>query len=200
MAILIDGYNLLHAAGLGRARYGPGGLEKARRALLGALAASLGTEREHTTVVFDAAGAPPGAARQYEYQGVAVRFASSHADADALLEELIEADSAPRRLRVVSSDRRIQRAARRRRGHAVDSEAFLAELQRRRMKERSARARLPEEPLAKRKGNLSPSELAFWLEEFGVADEPDQTAEHGMPDAVPLKGASPKAARPRKPR
>ncbi len=32
--LLIDGYNLLHAAGLGRARYGPGDLQRARQALL----------------------------------------------------------------------------------------------------------------------------------------------------------------------
>ena len=31
---LFDGYNLLHAAGLARANYGPGDLERARTALL----------------------------------------------------------------------------------------------------------------------------------------------------------------------
>ena len=61
MPLLIDGYNLLHAAGLARRRYGPGGLEKARGSLLGFLAASLGNETSQTTVVFDAAAPPPGA-------------------------------------------------------------------------------------------------------------------------------------------
>lgn len=187
MATLIDGYNLLHAAGLGRTRYGPGGLEKARRALLGALAAALGSDAGRTTVVFDAAGAPPDVPRQYNYKGVAVRFAASHADADALLGELIGADSAPRQLTVVSSDREIQRAARRRRARAVDSEDYLRELQRRRVQQRDSPGSGADEPAEKRKGRLSDAELAFWLEEFEVADEPDDTGLAGMPEVMPLE-------------
>ncbi len=57
--LMIDGYNLLHAAGLARRRYGPGQLERCRAQLLAWLAKHLTDgERERTTVVFDAAEAP----------------------------------------------------------------------------------------------------------------------------------------------
>jgi len=48
-----------------------------------------------------------------------------------VLEELIEAEADPRHLTVVSSDHRIQRAARRRKAIFVDSDAWLGELRRR---------------------------------------------------------------------
>lgn len=195
MAILIDGYNLMHAAGLGRTRYGPGGLEKARRALLGALAAALGPDAQQAMVVFDAAGAPPDVPQQYQYQGLQVRFAASHSDADALLEELIQADSAPRRLTVVSSDRQIQRAARRRRAHAVDSEKYLAELHERRKRNQPRRAAPRDEPSAKHRGVISPAELDYWLKEFQVPEERSDADERHMPDVTPLKNGPRKPAR-----
>ena len=73
-----------------------------------------------------------------EHRGITVRFAAQYEEADELIEELIRADSAPRRLVVVSSDHRIQRAARRRRAKAVDSDVWYAELVRaRRERQRS---------------------------------------------------------------
>ena len=57
---IIDGYNLLHAAGLGRPTYGPGDLERCRNRLLSFLRTHLrAAERARTTVVFDARDAPP---------------------------------------------------------------------------------------------------------------------------------------------
>ena len=53
--LLIDGYNLLHAAGFARTSYGRGEFEKARDRLIKLLAQQLNDrERERTTVVFDA--------------------------------------------------------------------------------------------------------------------------------------------------
>ena len=49
--------------------------------------------------------------RETTHKGLVVRFAAREADADSLIEELIIADHSPRRLTVVSSDHRIQRAA-----------------------------------------------------------------------------------------
>jgi uncharacterized protein len=107
MSLLIDGYNLLNAAGiLGRGR-GPGSLERARQALLNTLVESIpADEVPRTTVVFDASESPWGVARQQKHQGITVMFASRDDDADTVIEELIEKDSAPKRLTVVSSDHR----------------------------------------------------------------------------------------------
>src|SRR5262249_42511713 len=60
-AYLIDGYNLIHGIGLLPPRVGPGGLEKARRALLGLLKGSFGDGASAVTVVVDASRAPAGA-------------------------------------------------------------------------------------------------------------------------------------------
>ena len=72
-------------------------------------------ELPETTIVFDAAEAPPGLPRVVTHEGMTVRYASDYDDADALIEELIAGDHVPRSLMVVSSDHRLQRAARRRR-------------------------------------------------------------------------------------
>lgn len=129
MGLLIDGYNLLYATGMLGKRPGPGGLEKARLALLNQLAASLDAgDLSRTTVVFDAKQAPRGAPQAMTHKGIHVRFAAAHAEADELIEELIRADSAPKRLTVVSSDHRLQTAARRRRATAIGSEEWWDKL------------------------------------------------------------------------
>lgn len=125
MPILIDGYNLMYAAGIVGPGSGKGGLERSRAALARFVGESLdAAERGRAVVVFDAAGAPPGLPSSITLHGVAIRFAKGYRDADELLEELIALDNSPRRLTVVSSDHRIQRAARRRRATAVDSDVW----------------------------------------------------------------------------
>src|ERR1700733_474484 len=87
---IIDGYNLLHAAGLARRRYGPGQLERCRARLLEFLVTHLtDPELERTTVVFDAADAPPGLPRHFVVGGMTIRFAAAGKDADDTIEELI---------------------------------------------------------------------------------------------------------------
>jgi predicted RNA-binding protein with PIN domain len=164
MSHLIDGYNLLNAVGIIPRGVGPGTLERSRLALLNFLAESLDeAEVARTTVVFDAGGdAPRGLPRLLEHRGITVRFASQYDSADALLEELIRAESAPRRLTVVSSDHRVQRAARRRRARAVDSDTWYAEIVRHRRDRRKATpgSAKPNVPLLE-------EQVAQWLQRFG---------------------------------
>src|SRR5690606_3322167 len=90
--LIIDGYNLLHAVGLGRARYGPGQLEKQRQRLLAFLAEHVSAiQRLRTTVVFDARDAPPGLARHAVHAEMEIVFARPGEEADPLIEELIAA-------------------------------------------------------------------------------------------------------------
>src|SRR4051794_6738903 len=109
---LIDGYNLLHGLGLISRRAGPKGLEKARARLLEYLGEVCGGKDVGVTVVFDAAGARPGVAAEHDYFGIRVVFAVGHDEADDLIELLIERESSPRSLTVVSDDHRLQQAAR----------------------------------------------------------------------------------------
>jgi predicted RNA-binding protein with PIN domain len=169
MSLLIDGYNLLFAIGVRQERLAaPGGLQRARRGLLGMLAASLPPEvAARTTVVFDAAAAPPGLPDREVVRGLSVRYAVGYESADALLEELIRADSAPKRLTVVSSDHRVQQAARRRKAEVADSQAWYDALQTERRK-RPQPADADVSP--PQRGTPSDDEIEYWLEQFAEAE------------------------------
>lgn len=131
MSLLIDGYNLLHASGIFASGEGPPTLERSRVALLDFLAERLEAKlQSRTTIVFDGAHAPPGLISEMKHGALSVQFSRRGASADELLEELIAAEPDPRHLLVVSSDHRIQRAARQRGASFVDSETWCAELKR----------------------------------------------------------------------
>jgi hypothetical protein len=177
MALIIDGYNLLHATGILGRGIGPGGLERSRGALLNFLAESLDeSQLDRTIVVFDAKLAPPGLPRVVRHRGMTVRFAEPGSDADQVIEELIKADSAPRRLTVVSSDHRLHRAARRRRAKAVDSDQWYAEVLRRRIDGVRGKS-----PGLKPSELPSDSEVRFWLRQFGL--EGDETTTQSPTDS-----------------
>ena len=205
MTILIDGYNLLHASGIFPRGVGPSTLERSRGALLNFLAESLEPdELAHTIVVFDAAAAPPGLPRAVEHKGLAVRFAPSSGSADELIEELILADHAPKRLTVVSSDHRLHRAALRRKATPIDSDRWFADLMRRRMAapDIAATSTKPAAPASEEEVNL-------WLRRFGLEEDgavnkgeanrvdDDSSSIHPFPpgyadDGAPFRGACPR--------
>jgi predicted RNA-binding protein with PIN domain len=129
--VLIDGYNLLHAAGLAKPRYAPGDLQRRRARLLQKLAELVDpTVLARTTVVFDARRDPPTEAPVGSERGFAVLFAPKQKEADDLIEELLAKHSSPKQVLVVSSDHRLHKAARRRGATAIDSEVFLDQLER----------------------------------------------------------------------
>jgi predicted RNA-binding protein with PIN domain len=130
MTLIIDGYNLLHASGVFGSARGPKGFEQSRVALLDMLVDLIDAKAADTIVVFDAARAPDGLPARLTHGGIRVWFAREYPDADSLIEELVEADTAPGHLVVVSSDRRLQVAARRRRAKAIACEEWLAEARR----------------------------------------------------------------------
>jgi predicted RNA-binding protein with PIN domain len=164
MSLVIDGYNLMYVAGILGRGTGPGSLQRSRLALLNFLAESIEPrELPRTTVVFDAREAPRGLPRSVQHRGITVRFAAQYAEADDLIEELIAADSAPRRLVVVSSDHRLQRAARRRKAKAVDSDVWYAEL----VWARRERAELSADVPARPAVPLLEEDVNYWLRQFG---------------------------------
>jgi predicted RNA-binding protein with PIN domain len=112
MRVLIDGYNLMHAMGLLRGPVGPNGLAKARAALIGRMA-SVHVETDRATLVLDARGALAGAEADESQGPIHIHYALTE-EADDYIEREIAHDSAPARLVVVSSDRRLRDAARRR--------------------------------------------------------------------------------------
>lgn len=186
MPYLIDGYNLLYAMGVLHGRVGPGGLEKARRALLGLLHGTYGPQSSVITVVFDAAQAPRGAEEEEDYHGIRVRFAVHQEAADDLIELLIRHDASPRQLTVVSDDHRLQQAARHRHCVVVGCLEFLDELDRWRRRRRD-----PSETAPEKQDRVSQEELGRWLREFGDLDnDPDMKELFHPYDFGPESGAA----------
>ena len=182
MHYLIDGYNLMHAAGLMKPRFGPGGLEKARRALVGVLAGSLGDDASHTTVVFDARSGPSGERSETEIpatHSIRVEFASGEDGADARIEQLIHLQSVPKRLTVVSSDARLRTAAKRRGAKPIDSDKFWEQLVERRRPTRTRTVTTQTE----KPGSRAPREREFWLREFDDLISKDDLRELAGPFA-----------------
>lgn len=170
MALLIDGYNLLHVTDIFGAA-GPGtDLHRTRIALLNFLAAAISKrERKQTTIVFDASGAPPGLPRMLTHQGMTVHFAPRHSDADEMIEDLLEQYSTPKSLVVVSSDHRVQRAARSRGATYIDSATWYAE------RRAALQGSQIEKSTAKPDARVSAEELQYWLGEFGEVPFGDES-------------------------
>lgn len=115
---------------------------------------------EKGEMIFDGTG-PPEKTVFDNISNLEVFFAGLRTDADTVIEDKIRVNTAPKRLTIVSSDRRLRKAAHARRCTAMKSEAFWSDVQKELNRKRPAR-----EPMAKRQG-LSESETDQWLDVFG---------------------------------
>jgi uncharacterized protein len=166
--ILIDGYNLLFASSVFASNAGPPTLERTRLAFLQFLEASLTQSQRNTTlVVFDAAQAPLGLPHEMTVGSMQIRFSRKPQHADDLLEDLIAAHKQPRMLTVVSSDHRIQRAARQKGATYYDSEIWLSELQ----SNLQGQNALAEQDKPSDTNWESSPELHDWLNRFAMNNE-----------------------------
>lgn len=166
MPFLIDGYNVYHAACKfcqDWSHITPGNLCRL-------IAEDMGGLGDIATVVFDGAqprGWSPDAVVENRLK---ILYSGPKSDADTLLITLIQKNTAPRRLIVVSSDNSIRRAARRRKSLSLTAMDYLAGL----IKRQEKPPPRPREPKEKHKG-LAEGELAEWLELFGIdpSEPPD---------------------------
>ncbi len=190
---LIDGYNLMHAAGaISGQEKRREVFQRKRRRFLNMLADALGPERcQKTTVVLDASKPPADFPLESEYQGLKVIFALGDENADARIETLIAAHSAPKVLTVVSSDRRIRQAAQRRRAKSITADQFLDLLDRfQSAKRQEMPAEHPPAPSSlDRDAPLSAKDAAYWLEEFGDLDASDELKDAFAPNLTLLTDA-----------
>lgn len=158
---LIDGHNLLWAV-LG---LGDGESEISDVGLCWVVGRYLRRVGEKGEIVFDGIG-PRDKSDFDGVDGVEIVFAGLGTDADTVVERKITANTAPRRLKVVSSDNRLRKAARARRAVAIKSDDFWSDVQRELGRKRAAGQR---EPMSKQ-GGLSAAETEQWLEFFGIED------------------------------
>jgi uncharacterized protein len=192
MRLLIDGYNLLFASEVFASAAGPPTLHRTRIAFLEFLAGSIEEKvRAGTTIVFDATQAPAGLSHELSFAGMRILFSRNPSDADALLEDLLEAEKSPREVMVVSSDHRVQRAARRCGAKYIDSEEWIRKLRQCRPSADSGSAsKKPEEW-------EQSAELAVWLNEFADVDSRQLLREsHPLPERKVKAPSSEEAVKP----
>ena len=184
--LLIDGYNLLHAAGLARTDYRPDELRRQREKLLRLVARQLSpAEIPRVTVIFDARDPRVDRPNTTRFAGMAVIFARPEGDADLVIARWLDRHPAPRHVTLVSGDRALQRAARGVGAQWLDSHSFLLELTARAQRRSAPEAEKPE-------GMLSAAEAAEWSRWFGPVDLAGLAAE---PWPEPLAAPSPPAPR-----
>lgn len=175
MAYLIDGYNLMHAMVNVRPKLRPAELQRLRRRFLNELAKRLGAvAAAETTVVFDAAGMPTAPGSKSERQhGMTIRFT---ADADDWIEAVLgEQGARGSGWVVVSSDRRIREAARRRKVASLSTDQFLDRLDASRPALRFEGTPSRAEPSSTdRPPAPTGDEAAYWRAEFRELIEADE--------------------------
>ena len=175
MPTLVDAYNVLHVVGVLPPDLAGIDLEE--------LAELIGSSRyrgDSTILVCDGTPKPHRVATA----GVDVMFAGPGVKADDAIMRFVKRSSAPRRLRVVTSDREILHATRRRRANVIRSETFLEQLaeDRRLSTSGSAKARRNDH-----RSNGHPADrrqVEHWLRVFGLdPEDPDLIAEAAQPAA-----------------
>ncbi len=211
---IIDGYNLMHAAGLVRGKLIGKQLEGARLRLLKRLAHQMSKEdRAATTVVFDAKTVLVVSSREELIEGIRVLFPEPGHEADELIEEMIAQDPQPRKLRIVSSDRRLHRAARERMAASINSDRFLDELDERRAApaegatSTTSRPAVPIPKESSRSGadaTQSTGEVDYWMKEFGEIEVPDDAdmnvaLERSLSGDQPIEAPAPTPSKPNSP-
>lgn len=180
MRWLIDGYNLMHAAGAMNARRGGKRFLQARRRFLNKMAVALGPLALETTVVFDASRPPPGLPVRSTHKGITIIFAVNDDDADSRIERMIVEHPNPKILAVVSSDHRIQRAAKRRKARPVEADDYLDRLQTLRYEQAKPPPLNGDGREVEVNGQdiiMTPEEIAEWERVFGsIDDDPEVQA------------------------
>jgi hypothetical protein len=155
--VLVDGNNLMFAL---RDEAVEAGREMLCR-LLGQFAERTGLA---VAVIFDGASPPAPLAGQIADPRIEVHY-SGHRTADAVLEDILAAHSAPRRLTVVSTDHEIVHLARHRRSRSVRSDVFARQLI-----DPPPPKPGPDVPSAKRTG-LAEGEAEQWMHDLGLDDD-----------------------------
>jgi hypothetical protein len=137
-------------------------------------------ERQRANLIFDARKAPQDLPARFRVGGLSIEFAGCGGDADAAICDWLESHTSPKQVRLISSDRQLQRAARVHGAQFTRSEVWFKELERRRDRGPEAQvssARLPGRP-------LTSEELHFWTRYFGEIDLDDIARESALPQEI----------------
>jgi predicted RNA-binding protein with PIN domain len=153
---IIDGHNLLHT--VLKTEEGEASIDD--KQLCRIISNYMKLTGQTAEIIFDGAG-PRDKSGFDNINGLEISFAGLGTDTDSIIEDKIRASTAPKRLAIVSSDRRLRKAARTRKATSIKSENFWNNINK-----QLSRKRPKKEPGAKRHG-LSDSETKQWLDYFG---------------------------------
>lgn len=154
MPYIIDGYNLLwsiHNQGSSIDDFG----------LARAIDRWLEVAGARGVLVFDGIG-PPDKSQFSGLHILDVWFVGQRTDADSVIEERIETSTAPKRLCVVSNDRRIRDAAKRRKARVILCDEFWSTVKIA-LSKKSKRTPIPGGKFF----GISDAEAEYWMKEFG---------------------------------
>jgi len=153
---IIDGHNLLHT--IFKLEGDSGAISDV--GLCRILGRYFNLTGEKGEMIFDGTG-PADKSGFDNMSNLEVFFAGLGTDADTVIEDKIIANTAPKRLTIVSSDRRLRTAAHKRKATSMKSDVFWNDVQK-----QLSRKRPEKEPTEKRQG-LNEGETEQWLEFFG---------------------------------
>lgn len=161
MAIIIDAYNVLHCTHVLPSRHAMMGL--------GDMCRLLAESRWRDGAMIIVCDGTPGHPPLEPPPEVQLIYSGPTSDADTLIEQHIAQTNAPRHLVVVSNDRRLHRAARRRKARVMPAEQFLWLL-----------ISPPSQSPPSSQPDPEPDDTESWIAEFGLdeddADWADDTA------------------------
>ena len=157
MPVIIDGYNLLRS--IQKTYEECASLTEV--GLCRTISEYLKRVRDHGHIVFDGIG-PPDKSNLGDFGNLEVYFSGTDTDADTVIEEKIQDNTAPRSLVIVSSDRRLRAAAGKRKAVCIRSELFWPQL----IGQLDQKKPTPE-PKQKRQG-LTDAETEQWLDLFDI--------------------------------
>ncbi len=147
---LIDGHNLIPKLGLRLDSFDD------EEALIARLQDFSRLRRTQVEVYFD--GAPPGQPQKRKFGMVTAHFIRQGSSADAAIEQrLLKMGKSARNWTVVSSDRRVQNAARAVHAQVVSSDEFAIQMR---------DAQTARQVKARQDVNVSPEEVEEWLSLF----------------------------------
>jgi hypothetical protein len=156
--LLVDGYNLLRAVqNMSEQTAGVADTQ-----ICHIISRYLGIKRSKGAIIFDGIG-PRDKSVFNNIANLEVVFSGRNKEADDVIEKLVLANSAPRSMIIVSSDRRIKAAANKRKATAIDSIDFWLEM----LKTIDKKAKKKSEPAGKYFG-ISEAETEYWLRLFGL--------------------------------
>ena len=157
MPFIIDGYNLLHS------------IQKTAEehesitdiGLCKLLDRYLQRMCDSGQVIFDGTG-PPDKNIFNTLYNLEITFSGPAIEADEIIENKIRANTAPKKLSVISDDRKLRRAARTRKAVSIRCQKFWGDVQKQLSRKKTAK-----EPSEKRFG-LNESETDKWLDFFDI--------------------------------